>query len=727
MNKKSVVNELRITVSLSILALLVLCLTIFGYDNYQQSISIAKQDVARHAKSLALDMQSELIKQTNQLAVLSTNKVLAELPQNILFTQYAFRELKRTVETNPFIDAAFISDGSRFIVEGFPIATLKFNNEVIKAYTQDRVNAFYVNTQINMLYLQDKIDGLQPTVNGSVVLAIPLLKSNSSLIRPYDTTAILFLLLNPEHFVNEDERLAHSNVQLLIDGVTWFQFGQQNLNQDEVIVEQHTASKKNEYGLDFEVKVKHSEQYFTSSVFESIILSSLLVILLFVVLQMYLMGVTKRLTHPIELLEEMTEKIRKGHYEVTGLRSEYTEFDKLFNTVDNMTKTITAQINDLHEQRTRAEASERAKAVFLANMSHEIRTPMNGILGTLQILQRQPLPKESADLIEKGVLSSKVLLTIVNDILDFSKIEAGHLHLEAIPTNISSLTQDIVAELSPQAESKGLQLDLIQEPTFSSTWFADPVRIKQILLNLISNAIKFTDKGTVTVELAVDQNSGHVRIIVMDTGIGMSETMCQNLFNRFEQADSSTTRRFGGTGLGMTITRQLVELMKGEITVSSTIGKGTKFVILLPLIETTLDVEEEHHHTESVTPDLTGKHILLAEDNKINQTVFLAMMRPTNATITIAEDGVEAVDAFKNYSPDLIFMDIQMPNMDGIDACKSIRKINTDIPIIALTANVMDQDVKTYMSSGFDSHLGKPIELNALYREATLYLVSKDQ
>ncbi|WP_408635892.1 ATP-binding protein [Psychrosphaera ytuae] len=247
------------------------------------------------------------------------------------------------------------------------------------------------------------------------------------------------------------------------------------------------------------------------------------------------------------------------------------------------------------------------------------------------------------------------------------------------------------------------------------------------MLNLISNAIKFTDKGTVTVELAVDQSSGHARITVMDTGIGMSESMCQNLFNRFEQADSSTTRRFGGTGLGMTITRQLVELMKGEITVSSTIGKGTKFVILLPLIETTLDVEEEHHHTESVTPDLTGKHILLAEDNKINQTVFLAMMRPTNATITIAEDGVEAVDAFKNHSPDLIFMDIQMPNMDGIDACKSIRKVNTDIPIIALTANVMDQDVKTYMSSGFDSHLGKPIELNALYREATLYLVSKDQ
>ena len=719
--KRSVVTELRGKLPVAILVLLLLCLAGFGFDSYNKSMSIAKEDVARHARSLALDIQSELTKQRHQLSFLATNKVLAELPNNLLYTQYAFRELKRVVESNEFIDAAFILDGSEFVVEGFPIEALKVSFPELSEYTKAQLSDSFIQKGVKFKYVNKPFGVLQPESKGSLFFAIPLLKSNASIVTPYEKTAVLFLLLNPALFVDLDNRLSHSQALLRVEGFPWFQFGREVSESERAISYDLKVVNPSTFGVDLGLKVKHLESYFTKSVYLSILYSSALVIVLFVFLQIYLSGFTKRLIHPVRQLEKLTEKISKGDYSASGQSSEFVEFDKLFKTVDGMAVTITSQIEDLNQQKRRAEESEKAKGAFLANMSHEIRTPMNGILGTLQILQRQPIPAESMELVEKGVLSSKMLLTIVNDILDFSKIEAGQLKLEEIPLDLAEIASGVVAELSPQAESKGVLVDIDIGYEGRKAWLGDPVRVKQIILNLLSNAVKFTDEGYVSLGIRSEE-SRNVSIIVKDSGIGMSKKMQEGLFNRFEQADSSTTRRYGGTGLGMAITKQLVDLMAGDIKVSSELGKGTEFEVSLPLKETQVEEVKKTRRKEYSTPDLSNKTILLAEDNKINQTVFNAMMGPTKANIVVAEDGIEAVKKFKEYQPDLVFMDIQMPNMDGVEACKTIQKFDNRTPIIALTANVMEADVKRYMESGFVAHLGKPIELNDLYREASFHL-----
>lgn len=242
---------------------------------------------------------------------------------------------------------------------------------------------------------------------------------------------------------------------------------------------------------------------------------------------------------------------------------------------------------------------------------------------------------------------------------------------------------------------------------------SDPVRLKQILVNLVSNAIKFSRDGSVTVALKSETNK--VTFAVTDTGIGMSKQQMASLFARFEQADSSTTRKYGGTGLGLAITKQLVELMAGNIRVQSEVAKGSQFTIELPLQKTqNSNVDKTQKQKQSV-PQLQGIKVLLAEDNAVNRQIFQAMIKPTNANVELAFDGQQAIDIVAEYQPDVIFMDIQMPNVDGIQACKAITKMSPNTPIYALTANVMQADVERYQEVGFNGHLGKPLDMNKLY------------
>ncbi|PKI17832.1 PAS domain-containing hybrid sensor histidine kinase/response regulator [Colwellia sp. 12G3] len=360
-----------------------------------------------------------------------------------------------------------------------------------------------------------------------------------------------------------------------------------------------------------------------------------------------------------------------------------------------------------------AEGANIAKSDFLANMSHEIRTPMNGVLGSLQILKRDNLSESSKEMVEMGITSSKNLLAIINDILDLSKIESNNISLESLPTNIIELFKSIIAELSFLAEQKKIGLTFTIKEGMHAYWLADPVRLRQIILNLISNAIKFTPKGEVNISLR-EQNE-KVVFEVKDTGIGISETQISKLFHRFEQADATTTRNFGGTGLGLPIAKQLANLMGGEITVTSEENIGSIFSVVLPLHKTELNSDDALELTQVPAPQAEQLNILLAEDNRINQKIFSAVLRPTKATIRIANDGIEAIDEVGKLLPDLIFMDIQMPNMDGVQACEIIKISHPTIPIIALTANVMTRDVDKYKQAGFDHCLGKPIDVDEIY------------
>lgn len=391
---------------------------------------------------------------------------------------------------------------------------------------------------------------------------------------------------------------------------------------------------------------------------------------------------------------------------------------------DDVPEHFVAFIRDISERKQhqaeltaaleQADKAAQAKSEFLANMSHEIRTPMNGVYGSLQVLLQKVTDPELRPVIQRAILSCRNQLTILNDILDFSKVDAGMLEMESIPFSFTDVANNVIDDLKPAAKKKGITLSATWDSSYEDGFKGDPTRIGQILQNLISNAFKFTDQGSVSIVAGVDKctqpQTLHFRVI--DTGIGMSAEFKRDLFTRFMQADSSTTRRYGGTGLGMAITKSLVDNMKGRIRVTSEEGKGSQFDVSLPLPAATVPQQDRlQRHT---LPDLRGRRILVAEDNAINQVVFEAMMQASHAELKFVENGAEAVSAIQEFTPQLVFLDIQMPVMDGIEACKRIKESGYNRRVIALTANVMKQDVASYAQAGFDGYLSKPLELEKL-------------
>lgn len=370
----------------------------------------------------------------------------------------------------------------------------------------------------------------------------------------------------------------------------------------------------------------------------------------------------------------------------------------------------TAQLEELVVELKRA---DKVKSEFLANMSHEIRTPMNGILGTLQLLLKSALSEKHNELVSSALSSSRSLLAILNDILDFSKLEAGKVAIEKAPFSVKLVIEQVLKNQSRAANAKGLELACEFAPDFWQYREGDSTRIKQVLENIISNAIKFTSEGRVKLRV-LDLGNDTVCIEVSDTGIGLSQEQIGRLFNRFEQADSSTTRKYGGTGLGLSISKQLVDLMQGNISVQSELQQGSTFKVTLPLDKVSAEKVSENEEAYTDLPELQEFKILVAEDNQVNRMVISAMLAPTQAGVDFAENGLEATRMATSQHYDLVLMDIQMPEMDGVQACQIIKQQLPKLPIVALTANVMEQDVKMYLSSGFTAHLGKPIEIDAL-------------
>ncbi|MCF2859145.1 ATP-binding protein [Pseudoalteromonas sp. SMS1] len=370
----------------------------------------------------------------------------------------------------------------------------------------------------------------------------------------------------------------------------------------------------------------------------------------------------------------------------------------------------------LIEAKVKAEQASKAKSEFLANMSHEIRTPMNGILGALQIIEQDNLNKESKHLVSKAIYSADSLLTVINDILDFSKIEAHRLVLEVAPFSIQEAVDSVISDLAGDAQKKSISLTANFEQDLNLGWLGDSVRVRQILLNLASNAVKFTESGGIKIDVKTVQYQGQsaLCLVVSDTGIGMDEKTQKSIFNRFEQADSSTTRKYGGTGLGLAISDSLVTLMKGVIELESEVGKGTRICITLPFQQASLASLKQDVNNEGI-PDFGNLNILIAEDNQINQLVIKKMLEKTGAKLDVVENGLMAVQAFESNRYDLVLMDIQMPEMDGVEAYTHIQKLDPSVPVIALTANVMPQDIKAYERLGFVSHIGKPVKMITLY------------
>jgi len=418
-----------------------------------------------------------------------------------------------------------------------------------------------------------------------------------------------------------------------------------------------------------------------------------------------------------EQIKELKRDIRHTDCYIDWIDGSKVHLQHAFDVTD--IKLITAEKLIAEQKKERAEETSRMKSVFLASMSHEIRTPMHGIIGFSELALDDEIPLKTKNYLTKIKTSAESLLMIINDILDVSKVEAGKMELEKIPFDVNEVFKLCRLISTPKAQEKGLTLFCYAEPSIGRLLIGDPTRLRQILLNLLSNAIKFTNTGMVKMLSAISDrtdNSITMHFEVKDSGIGMTKDQLDRVFNPFTQADESTTRRFGGTGLGLTISKSFIELMGGTLNVETTYGLGSKFSfeIKFDTINVTAGLTRKPEIVSHKEKPVFKGEVLVCEDNTLNQIVIVDHLKKVGLQSIIAVNGKEGVELVKerkenNEKPfDLIFMDIHMPVMDGLEASKKIIEMNTNTPIVALTANIMSDDRETYIKAGMVDCLSKP-------------------
>lgn len=466
------------------------------------------------------------------------------------------------------------------------------------------------------------------------------------------------------------------------------------------------------------------------------------------------MRLSKSFTNPIIELKLASEEILSGNY---GARSEVVSNDEIgdlahaFNNmviqiernydeivnqkikIEGYSKNLELMVEDrtkeLNEIKEKAEAATLAKSDFLANMSHEIRTPINAIMGFSELALRTQMNFKQKDYISKIDLSAKTLLGVINDILDFSKIEAGKLKMEQINFNLQDVLTGLIDMISVMTNEKGLNLYSKIAADVPLELVGDPLRVGQVLINLVNNAVKFTEKGQISVMVGLhtlQDDSCMLQFIVKDTGIGISKDHIDNLFLAFSQADTSVTRKYGGTGLGLSISKHLVGLMNGNIEVASVEGKGSTFVFTAKFSRQMDHAEVECEQRRAVAKDISfeGKRLLLAEDNKLNQQIALEVLSSVGFEVTIACNGQVAIEMALTEHYDLILMDVQMPVIGGYEATRLIREkeIGVHVPIIAMTAHAMQGTREECLSAGMDDYISKPIDMNKMLQVLSMWV-----
>lgn len=446
-------------------------------------------------------------------------------------------------------------------------------------------------------------------------------------------------------------------------------------------------------------------------------------------------------THFAAIERDITEKkeARKElKKEKEKAEQELTERKRIENQMQEYADKLELMRFDALDAQKKAEAANMAKSEFLANMSHELRTPMNGIIGMCEFLLDSALDEEQRDHAETLRGSGENLLSLLNDILDISKIEAGELELELVPFHTGTAIQQMMQLFVPVASKQGIELSLSRDEKVPSTLIGDLGRIQQILRNLISNALKFTEKGGVQIFLktAFEEGEPYLFVAVQDTGIGIPDDKKSSIFEKFTQADNSVTREYGGTGLGLAITQQLVEMMDGKIGVDSVVGKGSTFWFTIPLSIAEDDMKPvnlfDKNRDFSQDELKTDMHILAVDDHPVNQKFVQKLLKKLGFKhVDLAENGKQALQMINDNEYDLVLMDCQMPELDGYEATQQLRRkeegTDNHLNVIALTANAMVGDKEKCLKAGMDDYLSKPIKPDALADMLKKYAVSKTE
>ncbi|RJG09658.1 response regulator [Pseudomonas cavernicola] len=430
----------------------------------------------------------------------------------------------------------------------------------------------------------------------------------------------------------------------------------------------------------------------------------------------------RRLSQPISAMGEAVKAIQAGNYRTALPEVDDGELGDLARHINNLASGLEQAsheqqqaIAQLIKTREESEQANRAKSDFLAMMSHELRTPMNGVLGMLQLLETTEMTGEQAEYSALATESTEHLLKVINDILDFSRIERGALELERIPFNLLDLIQSSAQVFQHSAQQRGLALKLDTQAGLEQLEVqGDPTRIRQILVNLLGNALKFTEDGSIRIETRwqpLDNEVLWFSYAVHDSGIGISPERLARMFDAFQQADTSISRRYGGTGLGLPIARTLAERMGGTLRAESHEGRGSIFTLEIPLPFCQQAPAPQHRATQD-SVNGNGQEVLLVEDNPVNQTVIEAMLRSLGYQVSLVGDGAQALHSAERYSFDAILMDCRLPVMDGYEATRQIRQLpeRAEVPIIALTANALQGDREACLLAGMNDYLAKPFK-----------------
>ena len=464
-------------------------------------------------------------------------------------------------------------------------------------------------------------------------------------------------------------------------------------------------------------------------------LFTVIIVIVLLITFSFLYFFQKSVSNPILKLTEAAINISKNKKHTNLSMNRSDELGVLATVFDKM-------VYDIVEAKELAEHSRKMKEVFLANMSHEIRTPMNSIIGFTNLVMNTPLSDKQKEFLKNIKINASNLLVIINDILDFSKIEAGKIALEQVSFSVEEILTQVVTACEEKAQSNGSLIELHTDKNLAPWVSGDPTRLYQVILNLTSNAVKFTKDGKVSVSISdvqsIEGNKQSIRFSVKDTGIGIAKESASKMFESFTQASDSTTRKYGGTGLGLSIVKQLVELHGGEIHVDSELGKGSEFhfTISYPIAEAPIQSNEKTSIvSEELIKSIEGHtfNILLVEDIIFNRTVAIETMQEwgVNFNIVEAENGVEALKAIEKQDFDLILMDIQMPEMDGHTATQRIRQDfpspKKNVPIIAMSAHASESEIQISKSNGMDDYITKPFNPDEFFKKVMLHILTEEK